>query len=179
MLLSNWTSTDWNMAMSCNGGYVKLYRSLKNWRYKKKPNYVALWVHLIEEANHKSKLVEDVFVSRGSLLTSYGRLADETGLSVQQVRSILQNLNGNELILKSTNKYTLISIVKYDFFQGDEVKTNKQITSKQQTNNNKQERKEGKKEKNIYTDIPIYDPSTNRKMTDEEEAELLEIMGRA
>lgn len=160
-------------------GFIKLDRALEDWRYATKPNYVALWVYLLLKANHKEKRVGNVVVERGSLLTSYESLSRGTGLSVQTVRTILHHLNGEEIIVKSTNKYTLISIVKYDFYQGYRKQTNKQLTSNQQATNNKQEYKETKKERNIYNSVPVYDPSTNRKMTDEEEAELLEIMGRA
>ena len=160
-------------------GFIKLDRAIEDWRYATKPNYVALWVYLLLKANHKQKKVGDVVVERGCLMTSYDSLARGTGLSVQTVRTILHHLNGEEIIVKSTNKYTLISIVKYDFYQGYRKQTNKQLTSNQQATNNKQEYKETKKERNIYNSVPVYDPSTNRKMTDEEEAELLEIMGRA
>lgn len=160
-------------------GFIKLDRAIEDWRYATKPNYVALWVYLLLKANHKQKKVGDVVVERGCLMTSYDSLARGTGLSVQTVRTILHHLNGEEIIVKSTNKNTLIFIVKYDFYQGYRKQTNKQLTSNQQATNNKQEYKETKKERNIYNSVPVYDPSTNRKMTDEEEAELLEIMGRA
>lgn len=120
-------------------GYIKLYRALKDWRYKKKPNYVALWVDLLSKANLKDKVVEDVLVKRGSLITSIDNLSRDTGLSIQQVRTILHKLNNEEIIVKSTNKFTLISIVKFEYFQGSDKQINKQITNKQQTNNNKQE----------------------------------------
>ena len=160
-------------------GFIKLDRALEEWRYATKPQYVALWVYLLLKANHKDKKVGNVVVERGSLMTSYVSLARGTGLTVQTVRTIIRHLNGEEIIVKSTNKNTLISIVKYDFYQGYRKQTNKQLTSNQQATNNKQEYKETKKERNIYNTVPVYDPSTNRKMSDEEEAELLEIMGRA
>lgn len=160
-------------------GFIKLDRALEEWRYATKPQYVALWVYLLLKANHKDKKVGDVLVERGSLLTSYESLARGTGLTVQTVRTILRKLNGEEIIVKSTNKNTLISIVKYGFYQGYHKQTNKQLTSNQQTTNNKQECKEGKKERNIYNSIPIYDPSNNIQMTNDEQEEILKIMGRS
>lgn len=124
-------------------GFIKLDRAIENWRYATKPNYVALWVYLLVKANHEKRSVYDTEVDRGCLLTSYEALAKGTGLSVQNVRTILKHLNGEELTCKSTNKNTLIRILKYDFYQGANKRTNKhsnnQLTSNQQTTNNKQE----------------------------------------
>lgn len=157
-------------------GFIKLDRAIENWRYATKPNYVALWVRLLVKANHKPRMVYETLVERGCLLTSYEQLAKETGLSVQTVRTILKHLNNEEIIVKSTNKNTLIRIVKYDFYQGTKKQTNKQLTSNQQTTNNKQEIKEAKELKNIYNTIPVYDPSLNKEMSKEQEEELLELM---
>lgn len=161
-------------------GFIKLDRAIEEWRYKTKPNYVALWVHLLVKANHETREVYETIVPRGSLLTSYESLAKGTGLSVQTVRTILKHLNGEELTIKSTNKNTLITIVKYDKYQSRSKQTNKQInkqlTSNQQAINNKQEIKEAKKLRNIYNSIPVYDPSKNVEMSKEQEKELLELM---
>ena len=161
-------------------GYIKLNRSLQNWRYYKKPNYLALWIHILLEANHQDGKWEDVVIKRGQMVTSIKRLSNDTGISIQTVRTILSKLKGEELTIKSTNKYTLICIVKYDEYQGRNKQTNKpsnkQLTNNQQTTNNKQETKETKALKNIYNSVPVYDPSTNQQMSKEQEEELLELM---
>ena len=165
-------------------GYIKLHRAIKDWRYKKKPNYVALWVHLLCEANHQRREVYETVVERGSLLTSVARLCEETGLTTQQVRTILKKLDGEELTIKTTKQNTLISIVNYDQYQGSYDSSNKgankRLTNEQQTSNNKQECK-NKRMKEIYINdtLPIYDTSGNSIMSDDEESELLTLMGRA
>lgn len=126
-------------------GWIKLDRALENWRYATKPNYVALWVHLLIRANKQDSVVYDTEIKRGSLLTSLDQLSKATGLSVQNIRTILKHLNGEEITVKSTNKNTVISIVKYDEYQGINKQTNKrsnnQLTNDQQATNNKQEYK--------------------------------------
>jgi len=124
-------------------GYIKLDRALENWRFKTKPNYVALWVHLLLEANHQSNKYMDTQIERGQLTTSLEALKKGTGLSLQQIRTILNKLNNDEITIKSTNKYTLITIVNYDKYQSSTKKINKQnniqenknLTINQQTNN--------------------------------------------
>ena len=141
-------------------GYVKLDRALQDWRYKTKPNYVALWVHLLLVANHQDRKVYDTEVKRGQLLTSLEKLAQGTGLSIQNIRTILAHLNGEELTIKSTNKNTLITIVKYSEYQGTNTQTNKQTnnepTSNQHSTNNKQEYKERKKERIYIYNSPEF-----------------------
>lgn len=161
-------------------GWIKLNRALNNWRYKTKPNYVALWVHLLTNANTKAEMVYDQMVERGCLLTSLEKLSKETGMSIQQVRTILKHLNGQEITYKSTNRFSLICIVKFDEYQGSGSKvnkqTNKQSTNDQQTTNNKQEYKEFKNIRNTYNmPMPVYDPSKNIKMTQAEIDELLKL----
>lgn len=167
-------------------GFIKLDRALNYWRYKRKPLYVALWVHLLQCANYKDGYDGDIEVKRGQLLTNTKKLADETGLTVQNVRTILNHLCGEELTIKSTNKYSLITIVKYEFYQGSSEQSNnqinKQLTSNQQATNKqltnshpyyiKKERKE--ESKNI-----IYDSSLNEVMSKDQELELLSLMGKA
>lgn len=161
-------------------GFIKLSRALKYWRYKKKPNYVALWVHLLTEARYQDGEWRGIKIKRGQFPTTMQKLADETGLTVRQVRSIIGNLTGEELSVKTTNKYTLITILKYAEYQDADGKSDKQndkqMTNKWQTNGNTIRNKESKKERNIYNSLPVYDPSKNKNMTLEEENELLELM---
>lgn len=135
-------------------GYIKLNRSLQNWRYYKKPNYLALWIHILLEANHQDGKWEDVVIKRGQMVTSIERLSNDTGISVQTVRTILSKLKSEELTIKSTNKYSVITVLKYDEYQGSNSDTNKQtnnqLTNDQQaTNNQLTTNKNNKNNKNV------------------------------
>lgn len=146
-----------------NKGFIKLDRALENWRYAKKPNYVALWVHLLLQANHSDSYWNDIVIKRGQFVTSLDKLQKGTGLSLQQIRSIFNKLNGEEITIKTTNKYTLITIVNYDKYQSNGKSTNKQtnkqnitnLTNNQQTNN--KQITTNKNEKNINNEKNIDD----------------------
>ena len=116
-------------------GWVKLDRALLNWRYKGRPDYVALWVHILLEANHKPKKWEEIELESGEFVTSVSKLSVDTGLSVQQVRTILKKLEGEELLAKSTNRYTVIKVINWAKYQCEGELVNKQITNEQQTDN--------------------------------------------
>lgn len=119
-----------------NNGYIKLHRKILDWQWYTDTNTFKLFIHLLLTANIEDKMWRNVEVKRGQLITSREHLAHATNLSVQQVRSCIDKLkNSNEILIKSTNKYTLITIVKYNDYQDSSQNNNQQITNKQPTNN--------------------------------------------
>lgn len=103
---------------------------------------VALWIHLLLEANYVEKNWKGTQLKPGTFPTSIKKISEKTGLSTQQTRTCLSNLQTTrEITIKSTNKYSLITIVKWaDYQVNDEISTNK-ITNNQhatQQTNNKQ-----------------------------------------
>ena len=121
-------------------GWIKIYRSLLYWEWADVPEMVALWVRLIIRATHEDSQWHGVTISRGQLVTTTAKLAAESGLSPQQVRTCLDRLKAsNQINTQTTNKYTIITICKYEAYQETETteqQTNgKQTTRKQQTNN--------------------------------------------
>lgn len=121
-------------------GWIKIYRSLLYWEWADVPEMVALWVRLIIRATHEDSQWHGVTISRGQLVTTTAKLAAESGLSPQQVRTCIDRLKAsNQINTQTTNKYTIITICKYEAYQETETteqQTNgKQTTRKQQTNN--------------------------------------------
>ena len=86
------------------------------------------------------------------MVTSVAALVEFTGLTTQQVRTALKNLQSTkEITIKTTNKYSIITICKYEQYQtfdtNEQQTNNKQITNEQQTNNNNGRNKESKNDK--------------------------------
>lgn len=126
-------------------GWVKIHRSFLTWEWFDKPEMVQLFVYLLLKANHDAKEWHGTVIERGQIVTSVARIAAETRLSAQVVRTCINRLKStNEITSASTNKYTIITICKYDTYQESEVDANEQIdeqideqlTNEQQTNNN-------------------------------------------
>lgn len=136
-------------------GFIKLDRKFQDWKWKRKPNMVAVWVHLLLKANYKDNEWQNSVIPKGSFITSISEIARETGLTIQQTRTCISNLQiTNEITVYTTNKYTLITINKWEEYQSNEEnqqanqqaiisKSNKQITNKLTTS------KEVKNSKNI------------------------------
>ena len=102
-------------------GWIKIYRSLLYWEWADVPEMVALWVRLIIRATHEDTQWHGVTVSRGQLVTTTAKLAAESGLSVKQVRTCLDRLKeSGQIVTQTANKYTKITICKYDDYQETE-----------------------------------------------------------
>lgn len=110
-----------------NEGYIKLYRKFTTWEWYDDINTSRLFLHLLFTVNWQDKKWHGIEVKRGSVITSLSKLSEETGLTVKQVRKSLERLiETNEITKETTNRYTLISIVKYADYQFNEKEAGKQ-----------------------------------------------------
>lgn len=142
-------------------GWFKIYRQIEDWEWYKSPNTRHLFEHLIGRANVTAKRFKGIQLHRGELITSIGHLSDQTGLSMNQVRLSLKNLEmTGEIICSRTNRWTKIKVVNYVKYQSvkndslaeiDRAKNN-QATTVEQSDNSPitqiKECKEVKKKKN-------------------------------
>ncbi len=116
-----------------NEGYIKLSRKMLSWEWYSDINTKVLFIHLIFKANWKDGRFQGVEVPRGSLVTSLGNLARETGLSVREVRTSLNHLKTTgEVTSKRHAKFSVISIKNYCLYQDADKQNDKQETSERQ-----------------------------------------------
>ncbi len=122
--------------MNISGGFISIDRKIVDWEWYKETNTKTLFLHLLFIANWKDGRFKGYDVPRGSVVTSIAHLANDTGLTCQQVRTALKHLQKTgEVTSKSTNKFTIVTLVKYGFYQDPTPRANKQLTNKQQTTN--------------------------------------------
>lgn len=131
--------------------YIFLNRKMLDWGWYKNLNTKAVFIHCLLKANWKEGFFEGEKIPRGSFVTSINQLAEETGLSVAKIRTAIKNLKlTGELTCKGCSKFTVITVKKYDLYQKNDMIDNKQIASKQQTNDKQiatiEEGKKGKRE---------------------------------
>lgn len=101
-------------------GYIKLHRSLANWRWYKEPKTLLLWIHLLLNANYESREMGEKTIERGQIATSLAGLADQTGLSVKEVRTSLDRLKKTgEVAVWSNRHMTVITVNEYERYQSD------------------------------------------------------------
>ena len=119
------------------GGFIVLFRKMVDWEWYTDGPCFKLFIHCLLKANYEEKHWRGIMIPRGSFVTSYPKLAKETGLTVQQLRTALKKLiSTNELTKESTSDYTLISVVNYGRYQdyGSDKQQGNQHTNQQATN---------------------------------------------
>jgi uncharacterized phage protein (TIGR02220 family) len=133
-------------------GWVKLHRTLQKWGWKRSPNHVAVFIDLLLEANHEDGEHMGVSIPRGSLTTSIKAISQRSGVTQKSVRTILNHLKStNEVAIKTTTKFTMISIVKWGDYQlsgkemGKPLANEGQTTGKPLATNKNSRTKENKK----------------------------------
>ena len=148
-------------------GWIKIHYNLLNWEWYDDINTKTLFLHLLLMANWKDKKWHGILIKRGSFVTSLGKLANQTGLSVQNVRTSLNKLKStHEITSKTTNKYTYITINNFNDYQ----ETTNKLTNNQQTNNKQiTTTEEGKKDKNIKESIKENKKSNKLRFPKEDE----------
>ncbi len=100
------------------GGFIKLYRKMMNWGWYKDSKVKSLFIHCLLKANHQDSQWHHILVKRGSFLTSISHLADETGLTIKEVRGALERLEESKCLVKtSTAKNTMITVCHYEEYQ--------------------------------------------------------------
>lgn len=115
-----------------NQPWIKLYKKMLDWEWYKDLNTFRVFIHCLLKANWKDGEFEGISIPKGSFVTSNKKLIEETGLTNQNVRTSLKKLEKSKnLTIKTTNKFTVISINNFDKYQD----TNKQLTNNQQTTN--------------------------------------------
>lgn len=145
-------------------GWFKIYRQIEDWEWYKSPNTRHLFEHLIGRANVEPKRFKGTLLHRGELITSVEHLSDQTGLSMNQVRLALRNLESTgEIICQRTNKWTKVKVTNFNKYQNVKCDSstdfnsakNIQNTNTSQTDDSRstlsKEDKEVKNSKNLIT----------------------------
>lgn len=139
-------------------GWIRLHRQLLQWEWYSCINTTRVFIHLLLTASWRDARWQGIEIPRGSLFASPKTLATATGLTRQQVRTVIARLKStSEITTKATNRGTLIILCNFDTYnpesefinQPDNQPVNKTLTSDQPTINQRlttsEEGKEGKK----------------------------------
>ena len=116
-------------------GWVCVHRKMLEWEWFDDHNVFRLFMYLLLSANHKQNKWKGITVKKGSLITGRDALALKTGLSVRQVRTALSKLKStNDIAIKSTSKYSIVSITNWDLYQSKDQLSDQPATNERPTN---------------------------------------------
>ena len=137
-----------------NDGYIKLHRKIVDWEWYDDLPVFRLFIHLLLKANHEDRKWRGSTVKRGSCITSYATLMNETKLSKKQIERALKKLQETGEVEKVTNSQnTLIIITNYNLYQDKGETKEKQRGSEGETE--EKQRGTNKNEKNVKNDKNI------------------------
>ena len=124
-------------------GWIKMFRQITDWELYKDINSKVLFFHILLKTAYEDYTDEQGFkIHAGYYLTSIRQLADETGLSIRQVRTALDKLIAtHSLTQQTTHRGTLIKVEKWAFYQGEKEKATQQTTQQTTHYNNKNNNK--------------------------------------
>ena len=148
-------------------GWLRLHRQLLQWEWYSCINTTRVFIHLLLTASWRDARWKGIEIPRGSLFASPETLATATGLTRQQVRTVIARLKStNEITTKATNRGTLITLCNFGTYnpegefinQPDNQPDNKTLTSDQPAINQRlttseegKEYKKGRKEEIKHT----------------------------
>ena len=146
--------------------FIKIDRNILDWGWYKDANTFRVFMHLLLTANIKAHKFMGVEIRRGELATSQKSLAESLGISVQSVRTAISHLKSTgEVTVSQHSRFSVISIVNYDLYQGNQ-QAKRQSANSQLTGNQQQSKNVIKKE---YPNGYIYPSRADLRSYVEEE----------
>lgn len=138
-----------------NEGFIQLHRAILKWEWWDDVPVRNVFITCLLLANWKDKKWRGETIKRGSFITSRIRLAEKAGVTVMQTRYAINKLKvTSELSIKTTNKYTVVTVLNYDQYQKVTSKvTNNYPTNNQQITTTNKDNKDNKEKKDNRGDF--------------------------
>lgn len=137
--------------MGNDGNYIKIFRGLLEWEWYQDINTKTLFLHMLLKANWKEGKFQGTTVPRGSFVSSIKTLAMETSLTEREIRTGISHLKSTgEVTSRSTNKFTVFTVVNYNLYQTNDGQNDNQPTGERHSNDKRtttiEERKKERRE---------------------------------
>ena len=139
-----------------DGSYIKLHRKMLDWEWYDNTNTKMLFIHLLLIASWKECKWHGIKLHPGDLIRTNENMAQELGLSIQQVKTAISNLKStHEITCKKIGRIRIITVKNWGLYQGNNLKTTSSATQSQPDNNlivtAYKESKESKNVRSVYT----------------------------
>lgn len=129
------------------------------WEWYDDINTKVVFLHLLITVNYEDDKWHGITIKRGQRISSYGKLAKETRLSVKSVRTAINHLKSTgEVANETTSQYSLFTVINYDKYQevADQTASEGQTKGKQGASEGQQRKKANKANKakeDIYISV--------------------------
>ena len=99
-------------------GWIKIHRKITEWEWFNDSKTVHLFLYLLAKANFEPKKWRGVQVERGQLIFGRRQASKDTNISERGIRTCIERLKStHEIAIKTTNKYSIITICKFEDYQ--------------------------------------------------------------
>lgn len=123
--------------MDNTSGYIKLYRKFRDWEWYSDSAVKDVFLHLLLSARWEDGRYKGYEIKAGQVIITVNELADELGFSVKQVRRAIEKLEKTgEISKKRANRFTVVNVENWGFYQGSEADEGNQRAMKGQTEGN-------------------------------------------
>lgn len=123
-------------------GWLKLHRAIVDSAVFEDAEVLKIWIWLLCNVAHEEHDTiyygKIIHLKKGQIVSGRKKIAQLTNMSESKVYRALNLLKkmGN-IDIKVNNRFSLITVVKWAFFQADNKKVNSKTTAKQQQNDSK------------------------------------------
>lgn len=108
--------------------WVKVFEKISEWEWYKDSHMVHLFIHLLTKAQYKDVRYKGIEIKRGQLLFGREKCSDDTGISIQSIRTCIDRLKStNEITIESTKRGSIVTVCNYERYQMVPEKNNQQI----------------------------------------------------
>lgn len=167
-------------------GWIKLHRKLLDNPIFLKPELLQLFIYCLLRANHsETKIIwngEEETLEKGCFLTGRKVISRDTEQGESAIYKRLKILEKSNVIsLKSNNRFSVVKVLNYSVYQGEEFEkeqpsNNKVTTKEQQSNTDKNVKKYKNDKKYIYTpeELEILSFWNEKKIIQHSETEIIQ-----
>lgn len=111
-------------------GWIKIHRKFQEWEWYDKSEMVHIFLHLLLNASVSDREWRGMKVKRGQVITGRKKISSETGISERTIRTCFQRLiETGEIEVKTTNKFSVVTICKYENYQSQSEETDQQTNT--------------------------------------------------
>lgn len=130
-----------------NETWIKLYRKILKSPIWENANALKVWIWCLVKATHieRTQLVgqQEVLLEKGQFVFGRKKASEELQMSESMVYRYIKILKKLKMLdIKSNNKFSIVTIEKWEDYQINEKELNSKINNKRTTNEHKQECKE-------------------------------------
>lgn len=137
-------------------GWIKISRQMLKWGWYDDPITKSVFLDILLHANYEETEYHGHTIKVGQCVYGRKKAAKRLGISERNVRTALEHLKQTgEITVKSTNRFSLVTVEKWRFYQelstgaDQQVTSNRPATDQQLTTSKKERNKEYKEIKKI------------------------------